>query len=120
MSENELKKQLEEINIFIESCGFVNIEQLAFNYISLRQQIENDSKINVAYNKYAIECENKANVLETHQKEFIKYLEDKIEVVENKIFKLPIASYERNYLVNVGNDLIEILQKSKEIIGDDK
>lgn len=56
--------------------------------------------------------------LKTQQKEFIKYLEDKIEVVENKISNLPITSNERNYLVNAGNDLIEILQKYKSTIGE--
>ena len=53
----------------------------------------------------------------TQQKEFIKFLEDEIQTIENKIFNLPVESNERNYLVNIGNKLIEILQKYKEIIG---
>lgn len=44
----ELKKQVEEINKMIEKCGFVNIEQVMLNYCGLL----------------------------TQQKEFIKYLED--------------------------------------------
>lgn len=44
----ELKKQLEEINKMIEKCGFVNIEQVMLSYCALIAQ----------------------------QKEFINYLED--------------------------------------------
>ena len=44
----ELEKQLEEINKIIEKCGFVNIEQVMLNYCGLL----------------------------TQQKEFIEYLED--------------------------------------------
>jgi len=51
------------------------------------------------------------------QAKFIKYLEDEIQTIENKIFNLPVVSNERNYLVNIGNKLIVILQKYKEIIG---
>lgn len=45
----QLKKQLEEINKMIEKCGFVNIEQVMLSYCGLIVQ----------------------------QKEFIKYLEEK-------------------------------------------
>lgn len=34
----ELKKQLEEINKMIETCGFVNIEQVMLNYCGLLKQ----------------------------------------------------------------------------------
>lgn len=87
----ELKKQLEELDKKL----FLNKNELNMREKSI------DNKLN-------------------QQKEFIKYLEAKIEVVENKIFNLPITSNERNYLVNVENDLIEILQKYKEIIRGDK
>ena len=50
----ELKKQLEEINKMIEKCGFVNIEQVMLNYCGLL----------------------------TQQKEFINYLEDKIDICD--------------------------------------
>ena len=52
----ELKKQLEEINKIIEKCGFVNIEQVMLNYCGLL----------------------------TQQKEFIKYLEDYLKLFDNK------------------------------------
>lgn len=47
----ELKKKIQEINNFIEACGFRNIEQVMLNYCGLL----------------------------TQQKEFIRYLEDEIE-----------------------------------------
>lgn len=74
----ELKEQLEEINKFIEKCGFVNIEQVMFNY-----------------------C-----ILSIKQKGFIKYLE-KI-IVDSK------AGGGQQYYYQ------EILQKYKEIIGEDR
>lgn len=47
----ELKKQVEEINKMIEKCGFVNIEQVMLNYCGLLTQqkefiewLENESK----------------------------------------------------------------------------
>lgn len=52
----ELKKQLEEINKMIEKCGFVNIEQVMLNYCGLL----------------------------TQQKEFIKWLEDYLKLFDNK------------------------------------
>lgn len=77
----------------------------------LKKQLE---ERNIEYFKGAYDTHNKYY---DQQQEFIKYLEDKIEVVRNKTFNLPIISNEKNYLVNVGNDLIEILQKYKSIIG---
>lgn len=78
----ELKKQLEEINKIIEKCGFVNIEQVMLNYCGLL----------------------------TQQKEFIKYLEDYLKLFDNKDI------YEEGSY----DTIEEILQKYKEIIGDDK
>lgn len=52
----ELKKQLEEINEMIEKCGFVNIEQVMLNYCGLL----------------------------TQQKEFIDYLTSYIDLLSNK------------------------------------
>lgn len=52
----ELKKQLEEINKIIEKCGFINIEQVMLKYCGLL----------------------------TQQKEFIKYLEDYLKLFDNK------------------------------------
>ena len=83
----------------------------------LKKQVENMTDSYCSASKLKHERAIKIVAMNNQQKEFIKYLETKIEVVENKISNLPIISNERNYLVNVGNDLIEILQKYKEIIG---
>ena len=71
------KEQLEEINKMIEKCGFVNIEQVMLSYCGLI----------------------------TQQKEFIEWLEDKIE----ECFR----SGDCRELKTFQN----ILQKYKEIIG---
>lgn len=103
--------ETEDVCIYKET---INIFDLLKENQELKKQLE---ERNIEYFKGAYDTHNKCY---NQQKEFIKYLEDKIETVENKIFNLPITSNERNYLVNVGNGLIEILQKYKEIIGDDK
>lgn len=85
----ELEKQLEEINKMIEKCGFVNIEQVMLNYCGLL----------------------------TQQKEFIEYLKEEInnttsrkEQLRNKKAILVLETRNRNYNT--------ILQKYKSIIGD--
>lgn len=35
----ELKKKLQEINNFIEACGFRNIEQLVLDYVAIKKQL---------------------------------------------------------------------------------
>lgn len=54
---------------------------------------------------------------ESQQEEFIKYLEDKINYIQSSVVKLPVISSKRNYLVDLGNDLLRVLLKYKEIIG---
>ena len=106
----ELEKQLEEINKMIEKCGFVNIEQVMLNYCGLL----------------------------TQQKEFINYLEDKIDIcdcfldtVKSDLENAPyrVMSSIKKYITTlikeneIGYKVYkEILQKYKSIIGasDDK
>lgn len=63
--------------------------------------------------------DNLVQEVENQQKEFIKYLED-----ENKRFDIKAngmgASSERDELITKARAYREILQKYKEIIGDDK
>lgn len=95
----QLKKQLEEINKMIEKCGFVNIEQVMLSYCGLIAQ----------------------------QKEFINYLEDKIYSIEPKGIGINYnCEYdsEEDYVMAMQeqsrlNTLKEVLQKYKEIIGAD-
>ncbi len=89
----ELKKQLEEINKMIEKCGFANIEQVMLNYCGLL----------------------------TQQKEFIKYLEDEITRKNNRWEQLANQKNRNEDAllrldVKIEEDVV-ILQKYKEIIG---
>ena len=98
----ELKEELEEINKMIEKCGFVNIEQLMLSYCGLIAQ----------------------------QKEFIEWLEDKIQQQETVIAENQEKSYfliyddekedlklssQKAYIRRI--ILEEILQKYREVIG---
>ena len=84
----------------------------------LKKQLENNSKINVADHKYASTCEDKVIVLETQQKEFIKYLEDEIKQINPKILddgELNLRLDDIKYTQYLTYK--EILQKYKEIVG---
>ena len=50
----------------------------------LKKQLENNSKINVADHKYASTCEDKVIILETQQKQFIKYMNSCIKELEKE------------------------------------
>lgn len=87
----------------------------------LKKQLENNSKINVADHKYASTCEDKVIILETQQKEFIKYLEDEIKELQ----KSKETELDYDILRDVIPELLafkDVLQKYKETIGvsDDK
>lgn len=67
----ELKKQVEEINKMIEKCGFVNIEQVMLNYCGLLTQQKEfinylQEELNVQIQEESIGCEttNKRYILE--------------------------------------------------------
>lgn len=98
----QLKKQLEEINKNDRKCGFVNIEQVMLSYCGLIAQ----------------------------QKEFIEWLEDKIQQQETVIAENQEKSYfliyddekedlklssQKAYIRRI--ILEEILQKYREVIG---
>lgn len=82
----------------------------------LKKQLENNSKINVADHKYASTCEDKVIILETQQKEFIKYLEEEIKELQ----KIKETELDYDFLQDVVSQLLvfeDVLQKYKEIIG---
>ncbi len=79
----------------------------------LKKQLKNSIKVNMADHKYASECEDKVVTLEAHQKEFIKYLQEELNV---QIQEESIGCE----TTNKRHILQEILQKYKLIIGDDK
>lgn len=91
--ENEkLKEQLEEINNFINKASFVNIEQLMLGYCAKVEQ----------------------------QKEFIEYLENEINEINEQIKHYDIwheVGTDINFLILKKQFNIEILSKYKEIIG---
>lgn len=85
----DLKKQVEEINKMIEKCGFVNIEQVMLNYCGLLNQ----------------------------QKEFISYLENEIKSINpeydiEEVYRVYGYEVMLNYTT-----LVEILQKCRSIMG---
>lgn len=94
-----------------------NMEELYDNFYypllvehkELKKQLENYKKLGFKH------LQDKNNNLETQQKEFIKYLEDGIEkATTNPYTKLSEYGMNRIHIYK------EILQKYKEIIGDDK
>lgn len=90
----ELKEELEEINKMIEKCGFVNIEQVMLSYCGLIAQ----------------------------QKEFINYLEDEKDRLARECSNIYEDGLGHTRLVNkdIFDEINDVLQKYKEIIGDDK
>lgn len=83
----------------------------------LKKQLENNLKINVADHKYASTCEDKVIILETQQKEFVKYLEDEIKELQ----KIKETELDYDLLQDVISQLLvfkDVLQKYKSIIGD--
>lgn len=90
----ELKEELEEINKMIEKCGFVNIEQLMLSYCALIAQ----------------------------QKGFINYLEDEKDRLARECSNIYEDSLGHTRLVNedIFDEINDVLQKYREIIGDDK
>ena len=88
----ELKKQLEEINDFISKAGFVNIQQLMLDYCAKIEQ----------------------------QKEFIECLENEINEINEQIKNYDIwheLGTDINFLILKKQFNIEILSKYKEIVG---
>ena len=91
-----LRCEKEQLNSLVNSCQ-KEIRQL-------KKQLENYKKLGFKH------LQDKNNNLETQQKEFIKWLEDYLNLFDYM-----------NIEEQAGYDMLEeILQKYKEIIGDDK
>lgn len=77
--ENEiLKENAKNNDKIVDNVNWEN-QLLKKENQELKNQLENNLKINIADHKYASECEDKVIVLETQKKDFIKYLETIIE-----------------------------------------
>ena len=114
----ELKKQLHEASLTIQEMTEQDIE-CPSNCEKLRQlkkQLEEYKKLGFKH------LQDKNNILETQQKAFIKFLEDEISKQKNDIFANALTSEDIDlYIMKIKlQELEEILQKHKEIIGDDK
>jgi cell division septum initiation protein DivIVA len=81
------------------------IERLKKENQELKKQVEERTKMYQNAYDYSQKIEGKAIILETQQKEFINYLEDMLDY-ENDLFSVVRVK--------------DVLQKYKEIIGDDK
>lgn len=116
----ELKKQLEEANKKLYLCTpeipqnvhgkYVSYVDLVNEMYELKKQVEERTKMYQNAYDYSQKMEGKAIILETQQKEFIKYLEDEIQRKRKK--STTLTSFKRNVV-----PLQHCLQKYKEIIG---
>lgn len=85
----ELKKQLKEINAFINNSGFANIEQVMLDYHAKMSQ----------------------------QKKFIEWLERRLFVLRDEASELALGMCSTNYQDTKIEVYKEVLSKYKEIIG---
>lgn len=85
----------------------------------LKKQLEEKENIACNWKDSCLENAGKIEILETQQKVFIKYLEDEINNTINR--KEQLRNNEAILVLEVRiSDYNTILQKYKEIIGDDK
>lgn len=139
MTREELLKELEklpkiETNNPVSTMNAINVDDLMnavdrlnkipnYNDLlkenqDLKKQYEKRTKMyQNAYN-YSQKMEGKAIILETQQKEFIKYLEVEINKLKKEYGNYVYDDYSEEK--GKYDTCMEILQKYKEIIGDDK
>ena len=125
----ELKKQNSNLKTALGEGQEVIVDYIKENQ-ELKKQLEERTKMYLNACKYAQGMENEVITLNTQQKEFIKYLEDEIEQnTPNLKWKHYNEDGFNDYDVENPScievqptDKVykEILQKFKEIIGDDK
>ena len=111
----ELKKQLHEASLTIQEMAEQDIE-CPSNCEKLRQlkkQLENYKKLGFKY------LQDKNNNLEKQQKEFINCLEDEYTKIQSEIEK-ETNNNAKYFKIERRQTITGILQKYKEIIGDDK
>lgn len=139
MTIEDLKNHCEkQIDLCSKLNDYKHLEehQLILNLIKenqeLKKQLEEKIKIGVADHKYSSQCEDKVITMETQQKEFIKYLKGKIKYFKD-LEQFAIKVFNNKAVINLDlvkisidedriviENLEEVLQKYKEIIGDDK
>ena len=108
----ELKKQLEEYKLIT-----IDYQELEARNQELKKQLEEKENIACNWKDSCLENAGKIEKLETQQKEFIEYMNKTIEELECD----DVGDEElKGYLIQRIDTFKEILQKYKEIIGDDK
>lgn len=138
----ELKKQLEEANKKLYLCTpeipqnvhgkYVSYVDLVNEMYELKKQVEERTKMYQNAYDYSQKMEGKAIILEAQQKEFIKYLENRIDICDGFLDTVKSDLQEISYgAISVNKTYIttqikeneiahkvyeEILQKYKEII----
>lgn len=121
--ENAVEKLSEQLELLTSKLDEYDL--IVDERNQLKKQLEEKIKIGVADHKYSSQCEDKVITMETQQKEFIKYLEDKIYSIEPKGTGINYnCEYdsEEDYVMAMQeqsrlNTLKEILNKYKSIIG---
>lgn len=104
--EDTTREQILE-DTYIEYCAYVN---LAHRYSELKKQIEERTKMYQNAYDYGQKMEGKAIILETQQKEFIKYLED-----ERKRF---LSNFNTDEIPIIEVELLDVvLENYKKIMG---
>ena len=101
---NLVKKYLSE---YKSQRDYLLTQRLIYN-------LERENKKLKKQNKFLMKRENKLQILEMRKKEFIKYLEDKINKTDYEVKALG-----NNLYLAWSNAYKEILQKYKQIIGAD-
>lgn len=126
LKDNEfLKQQLHEASLTIQEMTEQDIEcpsncekleKLQQENKKIKKQLENYKKLGFKY------LQDKNNNLEKQQKEFINYLEDEKDRLARECSNVYEDSLGHTRLVNedIFDEINDVLQKYKEIIGDDK
>lgn len=117
---SELKKQLHEASLTIQEMTEQDIEcpSNCEKLRKLKKQLEEKENIACDWKDSCLENAGKIEILETQQKEFIKYLEDKIKELQ----KIKETELDYDILKDVMPQLLvfeDVLQKHKSIIGDE-
>lgn len=102
-----------------ENCR--TVKTLLEENIELKKQLEEKENIACDWKDSCLENAGKIEILETQQKEFVKYLEDKIKKLENNHEHMVVDMFGSYDLNELDLDILkEVLQKYEETIGGNK
>ena len=108
----------EELNEYTEQLEYQN-QELKKQVEDIKQELTDERDENYKLSELWCDSRGKVRDLETQQKEFIKYLEDKkISPVKSVLNSIGDKNQDYNTFKNKLDNYEEILQKYKEIIGE--